>query len=113
MRLRRQDGSRPGSGDFGLESANGEHHRGKLVRWDWRRLPLTFLPGQLERTGIERAGMIAVAPVIYSRWNPIHCLWASLFFGGAQALGPALQSVGVTSYYYLFNASPFFLRMPS
>jgi hypothetical protein len=28
----------------------------KLVRGDLRRLPFTFLPRQLERTGIERAG---------------------------------------------------------
>jgi simple sugar transport system permease protein len=55
--------------------------------------------------------MIAVALVIFARWNPVHCLWASLLFGGAQALGPALQSVGVTSYYYLFNASPFILTL--
>jgi simple sugar transport system permease protein len=55
--------------------------------------------------------MIAVALVIFARWDPVRCLWASLLFGGAQALGPALQAVGVTSYYYLFNASPFFLTL--
>ncbi len=38
-------------------------------------------------------------------------LGINYFFGGAQALGPALQSVGVTSYYYLFNASPFILTL--
>jgi general nucleoside transport system permease protein len=41
----------------------------------------------------------------------VHYLWASLLFGGAQALGPALQSVEGTSYYYLFNASPFILTL--
>jgi len=30
---------------------------------------------------------------------------------GAQALGPALQTVGITSYYYLFNAFPFILTL--
>jgi len=55
-------------------------------------------------------------PIIQSvrslRWNPVQCLWPSLLFGGgAQALGPALQTVGVTSYYYLFNASPFILTL--
>ena len=39
---------------------------------------------------------MAVALVIFARWNPMLCLWASLLFGGAGALGPALQSVGVT-----------------
>ena len=31
--------------------------------------------------------------------------------GGASALGPALQSVGVTSGYYLFNAAPYALTL--
>jgi simple sugar transport system permease protein len=49
---------------------------------------------------------MAVALVIFARWDPVRCLYASLLFGGATALGPALQSVGVTSGYYLFNATP-------
>jgi simple sugar transport system permease protein len=32
-------------------------------------------------------------------------------FGGAQALGPSLQSLGVTGYYHLFNASPYVLTL--
>ncbi len=40
---------------------------------------------------------MAVALVIFARWNPVACFWAALLFGGAGALGPALQSVGVTS----------------
>ena len=42
---------------------------------------------------------MAVALVIFARWNPMLCLAASLLFGGAGALGPALQSVGVTQGY--------------
>jgi simple sugar transport system permease protein len=38
-------------------------------------------------------------------------LWASLLFGGAQSLGPAFQSVGIDSYYYLFNAAPYILTL--
>ncbi|MEA3205952.1 MAG: ral nucleoside transport system permease protein [Verrucomicrobiota bacterium] len=70
-----------------------------------------FYPGSWNERVSSGQGMIAVALVIFARWNPVHCLWASLLFGGAQALGPALQSVGVTSYYYLFNASPFILTL--
>jgi ABC-type uncharacterized transport system permease subunit len=70
-----------------------------------------FYPGSWNERVSSCQGMIAVALVIFARWNPVHCLWASLLFGGAQALGPALQSVGVTSYYYLFNASPFILTL--
>jgi simple sugar transport system permease protein len=32
-------------------------------------------------------------------------------FGGAGAIGPALQSVGYTSGYYLFSAAPYVLTL--
>jgi simple sugar transport system permease protein len=54
---------------------------------------------------------MAVALVIFARWNPVRCFWASLLFGGASALGPALQTVGVTQGYYLFNAAPYVLTL--
>lgn len=56
-------------------------------------------------------GLMAVALVIFARWQPWRCLLASLLFGGAQALGPALQSVGITQGYYLFNAAPYVLTL--
>ena len=31
---------------------------------------------------------MAVALVIFARWNPLHCFYAALLFGGAGALGP-------------------------
>jgi general nucleoside transport system permease protein len=70
-----------------------------------------FYPGSWTELISGGQGMIAVALVIFARWNPIQCLWASLLFGGAQALGPALQAIGVGSYYYLFNASPYILTL--
>jgi simple sugar transport system permease protein len=70
-----------------------------------------FYPGSWTERISGGQGMIAVALVIFGRWNPVQCLWASLLFGGAQALGPALQSIGVSSYYYLFNASPYILTL--
>jgi simple sugar transport system permease protein len=54
---------------------------------------------------------MAVALVIFARWNPKNCLYASLLFGGSQAVGPALQAAGVQSYYYLFNAAPYVLTL--
>ena len=39
---------------------------------------------------------MAVALVIFARWDPLRCFCAALLFGGAGALGPALQSVGIT-----------------
>src|SRR4029077_345471 len=56
-------------------------------------------------------GLMAVALVIFARWSPLRCLAASLLFGGAQALGPSLQSAGVTGFYHLFNASPYLLTL--
>ncbi|HUN91169.1 MAG TPA: ABC transporter permease, partial [Burkholderiaceae bacterium] len=44
-------------------------------------------------------------------WQPMRCLWAALLFGGAGALGPALQSVGYSHGYYLFNAAPYVLTL--
>ncbi len=70
-----------------------------------------FYPGSWNERISSGQGLIAVALVIFAGWSPVNCLWASLLFGGAQALGPALQAVGVTSYYYLFNASPYFLTL--
>jgi simple sugar transport system permease protein len=54
---------------------------------------------------------MAVALVIFARWEPLYCFWAALLFGGAGALGPALQSVGITRGYYLFNAAPYVLTL--
>jgi ABC-type uncharacterized transport system permease subunit len=56
-------------------------------------------------------GLMAVTLVIFARWDPVRCLWASLLFGGASALGPALQSVGVAEDYYLYNAAPYALTL--
>ena len=53
----------------------------------------------------------AVALVIFARWNPMLCFLASLLFGGAAALGPALQSVQITWGYHLFGAAPYFLTL--
>lgn len=56
-------------------------------------------------------GLMAVALVIFARWAPLRCLVVSIFFGGAQALGPLLQSLGFTGFYHLFNASPYVLTL--
>ena len=49
--------------------------------------------------------------MIFARWSPLRCLGAALLFGGAGVLGPALQSVGVSWGYYLFNAVPYVLTL--
>ncbi|MFY8088170.1 MAG: ABC transporter permease [Rubrivivax sp.] len=70
-----------------------------------------YFPGSWNEALSSGQGLIAVALVIFARWHPVRCLWAALLFGGAGALGPALQAVGVTGYYYLFNAVPYVLTL--
>jgi simple sugar transport system permease protein len=70
-----------------------------------------YYPGSWNEGLSSGQGLMAVALVIFARWDPVRCLAASLLFGGASALGPALQSVGVTSGYYLFNAAPYALTL--
>jgi len=70
-----------------------------------------YYPGSWNEGLSSGQGLIAVALVIFARWRPMACLWAALLFGGAGALGPALQSVGVTGYYYLFNAVPYVMTL--
>jgi ABC-type uncharacterized transport system permease subunit len=70
-----------------------------------------YYPGGWSEGLSSGQGLMAVALVIFARWDPVRCLLASLLFGGASALGPALQSVGVTSGYYLFNAAPYVLTL--
>jgi ABC-type uncharacterized transport system permease subunit len=70
-----------------------------------------YYPGSWNENLSSGQGITAVALVIFARWNPMLCLAASLLFGGAAALGPALQSVGVTEGYYLFNAAPYILTL--
>ena len=56
-------------------------------------------------------GLMAVALVIFARWNPLRCIYAALLFGAAGALGPALQAVGISQGYYFFNAAPYILTL--
>jgi len=70
-----------------------------------------YYPGSWNEGLSSGQGIIAVALVIFARWEPLRCLWASLLFGGASALGPALQAMGVSSGYYLFNAAPYALTL--
>lgn len=70
-----------------------------------------YYPGSWSEGLSSGQGLMAVALVIFARWQPMNCLYVSLLFGGAGALAPALQSVGVTSGYYLFHAAPYILTL--
>jgi ABC-type uncharacterized transport system permease subunit len=70
-----------------------------------------YYPGSWNEGLSSGQGITAVALVIFARWNPMLCFAASLLFGGAAALGPALQSIGMTQGYQLFNAAPYILTL--
>jgi simple sugar transport system permease protein len=70
-----------------------------------------YYPGSWNEGLSSGQGLMAVALVIFARWSPVRCLLAALLFGGAGALGPALQSVGISQGYYLFNAAPYMLTL--
>jgi len=70
-----------------------------------------YYPGSWNEGLSSGQGLIAVALVIFARWRPMACLGAALLFGGAGALGPALQSVGISWGYHLFNAVPYALTL--
>jgi simple sugar transport system permease protein len=70
-----------------------------------------YYPGSWNEGISSGQGLMAVALVIFARWNPVGCFLAALLFGATGALGPALQSVGVTQGYYLFYAAPYVLTL--
>ncbi|MGZ5810982.1 MAG: ABC transporter permease [Xanthobacteraceae bacterium] len=70
-----------------------------------------YYPGSWNEGLSSGQGITAVALVIFARWQPFYCFLASLLFGGAAALGPALQSVGVMQGYHLYYAAPYILTL--
>lgn len=70
-----------------------------------------FYPGSWNEGISSGQGLIAVALVIFARWSPLRCIGAAALFGGAGAIGPALQSIGIGWGYHLFNTVPYLLTL--
>jgi simple sugar transport system permease protein len=72
-----------------------------------------YYPGSWNEQISTGQGLMAVALVIFARWDPIRCLWASLLFGGAGSIGLALQGQNLTSAStaYLWNSAPYVLTL--
>ena len=70
-----------------------------------------YYPGSWNEGISSGQGLIAVALVIFARWSPLRCIGAAALFGGAGAIGPALQSAGINWGYHLFNTVPYALTL--
>jgi simple sugar transport system permease protein len=70
-----------------------------------------YYPGSWNEGISSGQGLIAVALVIFARWSPLRCVGAAMLFGGAGAIGPALQSAGIGWGYHLFNTLPYVLTL--
>ena len=70
-----------------------------------------YYPGSWNQGLSSGQGLMAVALVIFARWDPIKCIFAALLFGAAGAIGPSLQSIGISQGYYFFNAAPYILTL--
>src|SRR5262245_35210348 len=56
-------------------------------------------------------GFIAVALVIFSKWQPLRAIVGALLFGGAISLELQLQAVGVPISPFLLNMLPYLLSL--
>ena len=102
---------RAGHGLLGRHHPPARHRLRRLPGRRRRRLLSLYYPGSWNERISSGQGLMAVALVIFARWHPLYCFMAALLFGGAGALGPALQAVGVTQGYYLFYAAPYVLTL--
>jgi simple sugar transport system permease protein len=72
-----------------------------------------YYPGSWSEQISSGQGLMAVALVIFAKWDPIRCLGAALLFGGVGSLGVALQGQNLTTpaVAYLWNAAPYVLTL--
>jgi ABC-type uncharacterized transport system permease subunit len=71
-----------------VTSRNRRESAYQLTRYSY------YYPGSWNEGLSSGQGLMAVALVVFARWEPLRCLYAALLFGAAGALGPALQSSG-------------------
>jgi general nucleoside transport system permease protein len=72
-----------------------------------------YFPGSWNEQISTGQGLMAVALVIFARWNPIYCLFASLLFGGVGSLSRVLQSLDLitSSQAYLWDTAPYVMTL--
>ncbi|WLS04785.1 ABC transporter permease [Shinella oryzae] len=60
---------------------------------------------------VAARGWVAIALVIFARWNPARALLGALLFGAADALVPRLQAIGEDFPVYLTMTAPYILTL--
>lgn len=73
-------------------------------------LSIGFMNTFLDQMSAGR-GFMAIAVVIFARWNPNRALIASLIFGAATALQIRLQAIGLEVPAQFLNAFPYLLTV--
>ncbi|MFY7856104.1 MAG: ABC transporter permease [Rubrivivax sp.] len=114
LRLRVVGDSEPAARAFGLQPGRyrvlATAFGGACAGVGGASLSLVY-PGAWTEALSSGQGVMAVALVIFARWDPRRCIAAALLFGGASAISPALQALGYTQGYYLFAALPYVLTL--
>ena len=70
-----------------------------------------YYPGSWNEGLSSGQGLMAVALVIFARWQPVYCFGAALLFGGAVPWDQRCSRWGSLQGYYLFNAAPYVLTL--
>ena len=73
-------------------------------------LSLVYVPAWQDSVVAGR-GWIAVALVIFSRWNPFLAIWGAVFFGGLDILGFRLQKYHLPVSQYFLDALPYVMTI--
>jgi simple sugar transport system permease protein len=56
-------------------------------------------------------GWISLALVVFARWMPIRAIFGAVLFGGAEALIPRLQALGLEVPVYFLSMTPYLLTI--
>lgn len=90
-------GERPDAVDTRGLSVSGLRYLGVIIGCSLAALGGAYLP--LANLGLfwtqmtAGRGFIAIAVVVFARWDPVRAMWGSLVFGGAMALQLGLQTL--------------------
>jgi len=83
---------------------------GALIGLGGAFLSLVYVPTWQENITTGR-GWIAVALVIFCKWNPIRIFWGAFLFGGLDIIGFRLQGLNIHISQYFFDMLPYIVTV--